>query len=116
MTAAAALLQEIHNDLQMCGISKRVARTWLIDNKRFKSLEDFGVINGDMYIMDMEKRLESRAIATCVNLSTVQIKWHQSLFWWIHDHQTHNQPLIAAEFVQVFKREVMSGKLIEKER
>ena len=32
VAAVAAALQKIHDFLQICGIYKRVAHTWLIDN------------------------------------------------------------------------------------
>ena len=54
-------------------------------------------------------------VATRVKLGTVQIKGLQALVWWIHDHQTYNQPLNLADFGQVEKRAVMKGKRIEKE-
>ena len=53
---------------------------------------------------------------TCVNLVMVQIKDIQALVLRNHDRQTHNQPLIAAEFARVAKRSAMTGKQIEKEK
>ena len=88
----------------------------MIDNEGIKSLEYFGVMDGDTYKLEMEKSLASRAVATQVNLGAVQIKGIQDIVWWICDHQTHNQPIIAAEFGQVSKRVVMTGRHIEKER
>ena len=64
----------------------------------------------------MPKCLASMVVATHMNLGTVQIKWIQALVWCIHGCQTHNQPLIAAEFDQGAKRVVMTGKRIKKER
>ena len=46
MVAAAAALQEIHDVLQVCGISGCVAFTRLIDIERFNSLNDFSVVDG----------------------------------------------------------------------
>ena len=60
--------------------------------------------------------MDSRAITTCVNLGTFQIKGLQDLVWCIHDRQTYNQPLIVAEFGQVAKILVMTGRRIEKKR
>ena len=40
-TSSAAVLQETHDVLQECGISKRVAYTRLIDNEFFNYHEDF---------------------------------------------------------------------------
>ena len=66
----------------------------------------------DTDVLDMAKCLASRAVATCMNLGTVQIKGLEDLVWWTHNSKTHNQPLIAAEFGQVTKREKMTGKRI----
>ena len=66
----------------------------------------------DMDMLDMAKCLVSRDVATRANLRTVQIKGIQALVWWIHDLQTHNHPLIANKFVQVFKRPEMTEKRI----
>ena len=85
----------------------------MIDNEGFNSLKDFGVMDGDKDVQDMEKRLVSRAVATCMDLGTVKIQGIQDpLVWWIHYFQTHNQPLIAAEFGQVAKRAEMTRKRI----
>ena len=98
--------------MQVCGISEHVAHTRLICNKGFKLLEDFVIMDGDTDVLEMAKRLSSRAVVTHMNLGTVQIKRLQALFWWIHDCQTHNQPLIATEFGQVSKKVVVTGKRI----
>ena len=111
--AAAAELHEIHDVLKVFGISKRVAHTRLIDNKRFNSLKDFGVMDGETGVMDMVKLLDSMAVANCANLGTVQIKGLQYLVWWIHNCQTHNQMLITDEFGQVTKRAAVTGKHID---
>ena len=102
--------------MQVCGISERVARTWLINNEGFNSLDDFGLMDGYMDVLEMAKNLASRAVVTCLNLRRVQTKGLQDIVWWIHDLQTHNQWLIADEFVQVAKRAAMTGKRIEKYR
>ena len=100
----------------MCSIFELTACTRFIGNQGFKSLEGFGVMDGDTDVLDMAKRLASTAVAICVNLGTVQIKGLQDLVWWIHDRQTHNQPLIAGEFDQGAKRAEMTEKRTEKER
>ena len=66
MAAAAAALHKIRDVLQVYDISKCVARTWLIDNKGFKSLEDFGVMDGETDVLEMEKCLAIRSVTTCV--------------------------------------------------
>ena len=81
MAAAAAALQEIQYFLQVCGISKRVYLTQLIDNEGFNSLEYFGVMDGDTDVLEMAKCLASRSSATRVNLGVVQIKGLQYLVW-----------------------------------
>ena len=109
---AAAAIREIHNVLQLCGISKLVACTCLINNKGFNYVKDFGVMDGDTDMLEMENILASRAVTNHVNLRTVQIKGLQVLVWWIQDRHTHNQPLIADEFGQSAKRVVMTGERI----
>ena len=79
MAEAEAALQEIHDVLQVCGISECVACTRLIDNEGFNSREDFGVMDGDTDMLEMAKRLDSRAVATRVNLGMVQIKGLRAL-------------------------------------
>ena len=88
----------------------------MIDNTAFNSLNDFGIIDRDMYVLVRAKSLASRAITTCVKLGTVQIKGLQDIFWWIHDHQTPNQLLIDTKFGQVARRAAKTGKRMEKER
>ena len=79
VTAASAELKEIHDILQECNISKRVACTQLIENEFFNSLEDFGVMDRDTDFVEMAKRLVSRNIVNRVNLGTVQIQGLQAL-------------------------------------
>ena len=86
----------------------------MIDNKGLNSFEYFAVMDGDTDNLDMAKHLSSRAVENCVNLGTVQIKGLQDFVWWIHNHQTHNKPLIVDEFGQVAKMAAISGKGIEK--
>lgn len=80
----------------------------MIDNEGFKSLNDFGVMDGETDVLEMAKHLAGRSVATRVNLRMAQIKGIQALAWWIHDLQTHNQSLIVVEFGQVFKRGVVT--------
>ena len=71
-------------------------------------------MDDDTVVLEMTKRLASRDVMTCMNLVMVQIKDIQALVLRNHDLQTHNQPLIAAEFARVAKRSAMTGKQIEK--
>ena len=80
--ASAAVVQEIHNVLQVCGISKLIACIRLIDNKGFNSLKDFGVMDRDMDMLDMANRLDSISVATRVNLGMVQSKGFKRLSSW----------------------------------
>ena len=72
--AAASVVQEIHNVLQVCGISELVTHMRLKDNKGFNSFKDFGVINRDTDVLKMSNFLASRNVATRVNLGAVKIK------------------------------------------
>ena len=116
MAESASVLQEIHDVLQVCGISKPVACTQLIYIEGFNSLDNFGLMDRETDFLETANCLASRDVATCMNLGKVQIEGIQALVWVIHDHQTHNQPLIAADFGQVAKMAAMTGKQIEKER
>ena len=73
-------------------------------------------MDGNTVVLEMSKRLVGRSVATLVNLGTVQIKGLKALVWWIHDHQVHNQLIIAAEFGQVSKRAEVDMKWIEKDK
>ena len=62
-------------------------------------MEDLGVLETDMDITEMAKRMASRMQAEGrVLLGTVIIKCLQKLVWWIRDHQKRGLPLVAAEF------------------
>ena len=93
-----------------------MARTRLIENEGFNSLEYFGVMDRDTKVLETAKNLATRVVTTCLNPGKFQIKMFQDLVWWIHDLQKHNQPLIAADFDQGAKRAVMTGKRIKKDR
>ena len=108
--AAASVVQEIHNVLQVCGISELVTHMRLKDNKGFNSFKYFGVINRDTDVLKMSNFLASRNVTTRVNLGAVKIKGLQDLVWWVHDRQTHNQLLITDDFEQDVKRAAMTGK------
>ena len=88
----------MHYVLQLCSISALVTFTRFIENKGFNSLEGFGVMDGDTGMLETMKYLASRSIATRMKLWKVKIKGLQALVWWIHDRQTHNQPLIVDDF------------------
>ena len=109
-------MQELHNVLRVCGISELINHRCLINNKRFNSLDYFGVMDGETDVLDMAKRLASRAVATRADLGKVQTKGLQALVWWIHNRRTHNYSLIAAAFEMDTKRAVMKGNRINKER
>jgi hypothetical protein len=67
--------------------------------KDFIQLDDLGVLETDMDITEMAKRMASRTQAEGrVLLGTVVIKRLQTLVWWIRDHQKCGLPLNANEF------------------
>ena len=82
----------------------------MIDNEGFNSLEYFSVMDGETDVLEMKKFMASRDVAARLNLGTVKIKRLQNLVGWIHDLQTHNQLLIAAEFGQFAKRLAVMGQ------
>ena len=73
-------------------------------------------MDGDTDMLDMVNSFSSRAVATCANLGTVQIKGLKDLVCCIHDFQTNNQPLIAAEIEQYANRTATTGNRVEEER
>ena len=50
-----------------------------------------------------------------MDLDKIQIKGLQYFVWCIHDFQTHNQPLIMANFGQISKIAAMMVKRIDQE-
>ena len=114
--AAVAAQAEVHAVLTVCGIISPQDRQRIVMNEGFNTLEDFAVMDGDQDVVDMAKRLAGRPAASRVNLGTVQIKALQALIWWIHDRQTHGQPLVAADWDQAAMTAARVHKRIEKER
>ena len=60
---------------------------------------DLGVLEMDMDVSDMAKRLALRMQAEGrVYLGTVVVKRWQTLIWWVHNHQKHGLPVSAVDF------------------
>ena len=56
-----------------------------IVNEGFNILEDFGVMDGDTDVLEIAKHLDSRDLATHMNLRKFQTKGLQAFVCWIHD-------------------------------
>jgi hypothetical protein len=92
-------IEELHSVLLMCGITNAATRTTIIEREGFTQLDDFGVLETDVDVSDMAKRMATRTQAECrVLLGTVVIKRLQTLIWWIRDHQKRGLTLSAADF------------------
>ena len=77
----AAINLDIQAVLTVCGIGQQESACIMI-SEGFNNLEDLGVIKGDKDVVEMAKRMSSRAAAGRVILGTVQIKRLQALVWW----------------------------------
>ena len=107
---------EVDAVLIVCGIVNAEHRQRLVAGEGFTTLEMFGIMDGDQDVVDMAKRLAGRPAASRVNLGTIQIKALQALVWWVHDRQTHGQPLVGAEFTQAALTAARQQKRIDKEK
>ena len=94
-----ANLDDLHAVFAMCGIPDAATRNLIMNREGFNQLDDLGVLETDMDVTEMAKRMASRTQAEGrVLLGTVIIKRLQTLVWWIRDHQKRGLPLNADEF------------------
>ena len=111
----AAINPDVGAVFAVCGIglqdSARIA-----GNEGFDNIEDLGVLEGDKDVLEMAKRLASRATNARVMLGTVQIKRLQALVWWARDHQRRGLALVANNFDVAAMNAGMTSKSVEKEQ
>jgi hypothetical protein len=70
--------------LETCGILDAVTCANIINREGFQSLVDLGVLEMDMDVSDMAKRLASRTQAEGrVYLGMVVVKRLQTFVWWV---------------------------------
>ena len=92
-------IDELNMVFETCGITDAVTHTNIINCEGFASLADLGVLETDMDVSDMAKRLASMMQAEGrVYLGMVMVKRLQMLVWWVGDHQKCGLPMNAADF------------------
>ena len=112
----AAVNLDIQAVLTVCGIDQPDSAR-IMNNEGFNDLEDLGVMEGDKDVIEMAKRMSSRAANNGrVILGTVQIKRLQALVWWARDHQRRGLPLVAVAFDVAAMNEALASKGVEIER
>jgi hypothetical protein len=118
----ADLITELNMVFKMCGVADIMMCPNIINWEGFTILEDLGILEMDMDVLDMAKRfLASRMQAEGrVYLGTVIVKRLQTLVWWVHDHQKHGLAIIAADITaqamnQVAEIKALKCKMINKE-
>ena len=100
----------------VCGIEDADAER-IAENEGFESLIDLGVMEGDKDVLEMAKRLSTRAANNGrVLLGTVQIKRLQAVVWWVRDHQRRGLAPLAADFSVAVMNTSMTLKNVDKER
>jgi hypothetical protein len=78
----ANLIEELNMVFQTCGIMDPAMHTNIINHEGFTSLADLGVLEMDMNVSDMAKRLALRMqVEGRVYLGTVMVKRLQTLVW-----------------------------------
>jgi hypothetical protein len=94
-----ANIDDLHAVFAMCGIPDAATRTLIMIREGYYQLDDLGVLETDMDVAEMAKRMGSFTQAEWrVLLGTVIIKHLQTLVWWIRDHQKRRLPLNANKF------------------
>ena len=107
---------EIEMVFDLCGIDDDDAER-IAQNEGFESLDNLGVMEGDKDVLEMAKRLSTRAANNGrVLLGTVQIKRLQAVVWWVRDHQRRGLALTAANFTVAVMNTSMTSKNVDKER
>jgi 3-methyladenine DNA glycosylase Tag len=87
-------IDDLHAVFAMCGIPNAATQTLIMNHEGFNQLDNLGVLETNMDITEMAKRMASHTQAEGrVLLGTVIIKRLQTLVWWIRDHQKHGWPL-----------------------
>jgi hypothetical protein len=81
-------ITELNAVLEICGIDNAVTCTNIITREGFMQLGDLGVLETDMDVMGMAKRMATRTqVEGRVLLGKVVIKQLQMLVWWVSDQE-----------------------------
>jgi hypothetical protein len=97
-----------------------------MNHEGFNQLDDLGVLETNMDVTEMAKRMASHTQAKWrVLLGTVIINRLQTLVWWIRDHQKRGLPLNANKFtvasmasaaeMKTLRRKMMDSKPLVKD-
>ena len=114
--AAPILNADIHDVLTICGIATEADRTWIINNKDFTSLADFGLLS-EKDVYEMVKRMGSRtAAAGRIYVGTLQVKKLQALCYWVRDQQKLGQALDHEDWTNEMVASTIERMCIDKER
>jgi hypothetical protein len=119
-------IDDLHVVFATCGIPDAATQTLIMNREGFNQLDDLGVLETDMDITEMAKRMASHTQAEGqVLLGTVIIKCLQTLVWWIRDHQKRGLPLNANKFtiktmasaakMKTLRREMMDSEPLVKD-
>ena len=74
----------VHLVFKVCGIVDAAMRTNIINQEGFATIEDLGILETDMDVSNMAKRMASRKqVKGRVLLETVVVKHLQMLVWWV---------------------------------
>ena len=110
-------IAQLHLVFEVCGIVDAVMRTNIINQEGFATTEDLGVLETDMDVLDMAKRMVSRTQAEGrVLLGTVVVKKRlQMLVWWVRDHQKHGLDVDAVDWTTDVIQEAAQMKSLKHE-
>jgi hypothetical protein len=109
-------IAELHVVLQMCGVAELATRNNIITKEGFTSLEDLGMLESDLDVTDMAKRMAAWTIAEGrVQLQTVVVKRFQTLVWWVRNHQKRGLALNAADFTAEVMKQAGEMKSLKRE-
>ena len=111
------MAEEVHAVLETCGVvAGAMHEDNIITREGFTQLADFGVLENDMDVSEMVKRMASQTVADGrVLLGTVVVKRLQTLVWWVRDHQKRGLPLVAADFDIEAMNEAAQMKVLSRE-
>jgi hypothetical protein len=111
-----ANIDHLHAVFAMCGIPDAATRTLIMNREGFNQLDDLGVLETNMDVTEMAKRMASLTQAKGrVLLGTIVIKHLQTLVWWIHDHQKRRLPLNANKFTVATMASAVEMKTLSRE-
>ena len=107
-------IAQLHLVFKVSGIVDAVTRTNIINQEGFATVEDLGILENDMHVSNMAKRMASRTQAEGrVLLGTVVVKCLQMLIWWVRDHQKHGLDVDAVDWTTEVMNEAAQMKSLK---